>query len=143
MTNYKNLLSFSPYKNPMLLIDKIMYIKENIFIRSFKTIKKNDFFLKKHFFKNINSVYPGVLILEFLHQSSLMLIYKSEKFNNYKMFYLAKIKNAKFFFPILYKDNLFGEVNVVKKVLNMYIFDGKVIVKDKIACISRFSCIIK
>ncbi|WP_343184185.1 3-hydroxyacyl-ACP dehydratase FabZ family protein [Buchnera aphidicola (Ceratovacuna keduensis)] len=143
MTNYNNFLSFSPYKNPMLLIDKIIYIKKNVFIKSFKTIKKNDFFLKRHFFRNINLVYPGVLILEFLHQSSLMLIYKSEKFNSCKMFYLAKIKYAKFFFPIVYKDNLFGKVNIIKKILNMYIFDGKIIVRNKIACHSIFSCIIK
>ncbi|BGI51398.1 MAG: 3-hydroxyacyl-ACP dehydratase FabZ [Buchnera aphidicola (Ceratovacuna japonica)] len=143
MINYKKLLIFSIYKNPMLLIDKVIYIKKNIFIKSFKTIKKDDFFLKRHFFNISKPVYPGVLILEFLHQSALILISKSKNFNKDKIIYLSKIKSAKFFFPILYKDNLFGNVSIVRKILNIYMFDGKVIVRNKVACFSRFICVVK
>ncbi|WP_343190094.1 hypothetical protein [Buchnera aphidicola] len=131
-----------PYKSPFLLVDGVIYLKKHIFIKSFKKIKKNDFFLRRHFINNY--AYPGVLMLEIFHQTSLILLYESKKFNyKNKMFYLAKINFAKFFFPVSYKDCIICNVTMFRKVLNSYIFHGKIIVNKKVACLSSFICILK
>ncbi|WP_343189234.1 hypothetical protein RJI84_00815 [Buchnera aphidicola (Chaitoregma tattakana)] len=142
LLNYKDLLSFMPYKYPLLLVDKIISIKKNIFIKSFKIVKKDDFFLSKHFF--LNSVYPGVLILEFLHQTSFVLLYKNKILKNKnKNFYLAKIIYAKFFYVIKSDDVMIGNVSIIKKSLNTYVFYGKVLVNGRIICSASFICAIK
>ncbi|WP_343188362.1 3-hydroxyacyl-ACP dehydratase FabZ family protein [Buchnera aphidicola (Ceratoglyphina bambusae)] len=139
--DYDELLTFVPYKYPNFLVEKVIKFKKNKYIKSLKSVCRDDFFLSGHFFKN--PIYPGVLIVEFLAQSAIILLYKSDKKNYKKTFYLAKINFAKFLSTVKPENIMIGKIYIVKNILNSYVFYCKVFVKSKIVCITSFICIKK
>ena len=71
----KNILKI---KDPFLMIDKVKVINQNKIVEGQKKIKKDDWFLKSHFFNN-DPVMPGTLLTEAMLQTTIINLYEDKK----------------------------------------------------------------
>ncbi|WP_075433762.1 3-hydroxyacyl-ACP dehydratase FabZ [Buchnera aphidicola] len=134
-----SILKILPHRFPFLLIDKVLDYKKNKYLYALKNITENDFFLRGHFPNNF--IFPGVLIVESVAQSSGLLLFYCDD-NGYKQghtFCLAGIKNTKFITPVYPGDQMIIKVFFKKKICNIYLFQGIVVVNRIIACKSTIS----
>jgi 3-hydroxyacyl-[acyl-carrier-protein] dehydratase len=121
-----------PHRYPFLFIDKVIYIDaqaKKVVCRKNFTI--NDYFFKGHF--PGNPVVPGVIIIEAMAQSSIILYsaLKPEIAKTHPIYYLGK-SEAKFKKPVLPGDSLDIEVTALKILQNTGIVEVVGKVKDEV-----------
>ncbi|MBR7159310.1 MAG: 3-hydroxyacyl-ACP dehydratase FabZ [Alphaproteobacteria bacterium] len=135
------IISMIPHRYPFLLVDKITDINEGESCVGIKNVTINEPFFQGHF--PGHPVMPGVLILEALAQTSAVLVVKTlgEEANG-KLVYFMTIDNGKFRKPVLPGDQL--KLHVVKDKTrgNVWKFDGKAMVDDKVVAEATFSAMI-
>ncbi|WP_343153084.1 3-hydroxyacyl-ACP dehydratase FabZ [Buchnera aphidicola] len=136
--NKNEIITVLPHRHPFLLVDKILELVKNKYVKTSKLIKKNDFFLKGHF--PGFPILPGVYIMEMMAQSSCFLLLKSQEKIFPKDFYcLSSIEKCylkSFVFPTQkVVINIF-----IKKKKNLTKLKGIAKVNNKIVCIAYFSC---
>ncbi|WP_246213244.1 3-hydroxyacyl-ACP dehydratase FabZ [Enterobacteriaceae endosymbiont of Macroplea mutica] len=91
------ILNILPHRYPFILIDRIIYVDTTrLVIHVIKNITINEPYFIGHFPNQ--PIYPGVLILESMIQTTGILLYKtvSNNFIKQKMFYVVSIKNIRF-----------------------------------------------
>lgn len=91
--NSSDIQKIIPHRYPMLLIDKIIELKEGEKAVGIKSVTFNEQFFQGHF--PGNPVMPGVLVIEALAQTGAVAILSLEKFKG-KTVYFGGIKSAKF-----------------------------------------------
>lgn len=101
--NSSDIQKIIPHRYPMLLIDKVIELKEGEKAVGIKSVTFNEQFFQGHF--PGNPVMPGVLIVEALAQTGAVAILSLEKFKN-KTVYFAGIKNVKFKRKVIPGDTL-------------------------------------
>lgn len=101
--NSSDIQKIIPHRYPMLLIDKVIELKEGEKAVGIKNVTFNEQFFQGHF--PGNPVMPGVLIVEALAQTGAVAILSLEKFRN-KTVYFAGIKNVKFKRKVIPGDTL-------------------------------------
>ncbi|WP_154028481.1 hypothetical protein [Buchnera aphidicola] len=97
------------------------------------------FFFFGHFPKKL--IFPGVLIVESIAQSSGLLLFY-HKTNNYvkkKICYLTGIYNTRFIRPVYPGDQMIIKIFFKKQLCSIYLFKGIVMVKKNIVCQSTIS----
>jgi 3-hydroxyacyl-[acyl-carrier-protein] dehydratase len=110
----KNLL---PQKYPFLFVDKVVEYEEGKRIVCVKNVSGNEPVFVGHF--PDFAIMPGVLIIEAMAQSSIILFKKSlqaQRENNV-VFLLASISNARFTKPVFPGDQLMIEI-IVEKIVS-------------------------
>ncbi|WP_343192343.1 3-hydroxyacyl-ACP dehydratase FabZ [Buchnera aphidicola] len=131
-----------PHRFPFLFIDRIIEMRNNEYIRAIKNVSINESIFQGHF--PTDPVFPGVLILESIAQASGVLIINSnnEINHNYKYF-LINISKACFRKLVVPGDQMFIEVFIKKRKLNLINFFGVVTVDRYVVCQTMMTCYLK
>ncbi len=129
--NIEKIKSILPHREPFLFIDEVIEINGTERVVAVKNIKKNESFFHGHF--PLKPIMPGVLIIEAMAQSAIILYYicKPEIAETHPDYYLSKVK-AEFLLPVFPGDKLILEINKVKIIDNAGIVDAFARVSDKI-----------
>jgi len=113
----KNLL---PHRYPFLLVDRVIEAEPEKYMRALKNVTINEPFFAGHFPNR--PVMPGVLIVEALAQAAaLMASHGREDIDiENRVYYFTGIDKARFKRPVEPGDQLIFEVELVRKIKNMY-----------------------
>ncbi len=106
------LLRLLPHRYPFLLVDRVLELADGR-ARTLKNVTRNEPFFTGHF--PGNPVMPGVLIIEALAQSAIILALSETKAETPRHFVLTGIDKARFRRPVLPGDQIQMEVRTVKR----------------------------
>ncbi|QJC30838.1 3-hydroxyacyl-ACP dehydratase FabZ [Enterobacteriaceae endosymbiont of Macroplea appendiculata] len=136
------ILNILPHRYPFILIDRIIYIDTNkLVIHVIKNITINEPYFIGHFPNK--PIYPGVLILESMLQTTGILLYKTISNNviKQKMFYIVSIKNIRFKQKVIPGDQIIIKSYFKYNKKNFFFYDSIAIVNNIIVCIANKICI--
>ena len=129
--------SILPHREPFLFIDEVIDIDGTEKVVAVKNIKENESFFEGHF--PGKSIMPGVLIIEAMAQTSIILYYicKPEIAKTHPNYYLGKVK-AEFLSPVLPGEKLILETINVKIIDEAGVVDAIARVGDRIVAKANF-----
>jgi 3-hydroxyacyl-[acyl-carrier-protein] dehydratase len=129
-----------PHRYPFLLVDRVVELDPGQSIVAIKNVTINEPFFEGHF--PGHPVMPGVLIVEALAQASGLLIGLSGTMTDKddRIFYLAKVDNARFLRPVVPGDQLRLEVQLKRLIRSMGIFTARATVDGKDAATCELMC---
>lgn len=129
-----------PHRYPFLLVDRVIELVPGQSIVATKNVTFNEPFFQGHF--PGHPVMPGVLIVEALAQTSGLLLGLSgtHASNEDRIFYLAKVDNARFLKPVIPGDQLRLEVQLKRLIRSMGIFTARAVVDGKEAATCELMC---
>ena len=129
-----------PHRYPFLLVDRVIELVPGQSIVAIKNVTFNEPFFQGHF--PGHPVMPGVLIVEALAQASGLLLGLSGTHANKedRIFYLAKVDNARFLKPVIPGDQLRLEVQLKRLIRSMGIFTARAVVDGKEAATCELMC---
>jgi 3-hydroxyacyl-[acyl-carrier-protein] dehydratase len=134
--------SILPHREPFLFIDEVIEIDGTKKVVAVKDIKDNEGFFEGHF--PGKPIMPGVLIIEAMAQTSLILYYvcKPEIAKAHPNYYLGKVK-AEFLSPVVPGDKLILETINIKIIDEAGVVDAFARVGDRIVAKANFVFSIK
>lgn len=115
MLTINELQEILPQEYPFLLIDKVLELEDNKRIVAIKNVTVNEHFFVGHF--PTLPVMPGVLILEAMAQTAIVLFAKSKHIDKNKVRYYFAKADIKFKSPVVPGDQLRIEV-ISEKMLS-------------------------
>ena len=120
-----------PHRPPFILIDKILEISDN-HILGLKNISMNEGFFEGHF--PGKPIMPGVLQIEAMAQTGGILILNTVPDPENYLTFFARIKNAKFKYPVVPGDTLVFKLELLSPLRRGIIhMKGECFVDGKIA----------
>lgn len=137
--NIEDIWKIIPHRYPFLLVDRVIEIVGQDFIRGYKNVTINEPIFQGHF--PGRPVFPGVLILEAIAQLGAVLILRTfppEK----RMAYFTGIDKARFKRVVVPGDRLDLEIKVVRERGVFVVMEGKAYVEDKLAAQATLSSIL-
>ena len=101
MIDIEEIRKYLPHRYPFLLVDRVIEIELNKYIKAYKNITNNEPYFIGHFPEK--SVVPGVLILEAMAQASGILGFKtmSKTPDEGSMYYFVGADNLRFKRPVI------------------------------------------
>jgi len=128
-----------PHRYPMLLVDKVVDHVPGKSLHAIKNVTINEPIFTGHFPEV--AIFPGVLILEALAQSTGILGFKSSEGREEKEMYLfASIDKARFKRPVLPGDTMHLHVEFIKERRGMWKFYGEARVDGNVVCSADLMC---
>lgn len=129
-----------PHRYPFLLVDRVIELVPGTSIVALKNATINEPFFQGHF--PGHPVMPGVLIVEALAQTSGLLIGLSgtRTAKDDRIFYLAKVDNARFLKPVVPGDQLRLEVQLKRMIRSMGIFTARAVVDGREVATCELMC---
>jgi UDP-3-O-[3-hydroxymyristoyl] N-acetylglucosamine deacetylase/3-hydroxyacyl-[acyl-carrier-protein] dehydratase len=124
----KDLLNILPHRYPFLMVDRIEMNKEKLIARGFKNVTADEPFFKGHY--PGNPVFPQSLIIEFMGQSSAILLLSKPELND-KLAYFIIIESAEFFSEVHPMDTLSSRVELVRSRARGAKVKGEAFVGDR------------
>ena len=129
--NKKDIINLLPHREPMLLIDELIDIKNLHSATAIMNVKKNSFYVDGHF--PGQPVMPGVLIVEAFGQAAAALtahgIDKKEYEN--KLVFLMSVDKARFRNPIIPDCKLELKIEAIRSHGKVWKYKGEAFVKGK------------
>lgn len=125
------ILKFIPHRYPFLLIDRILDIEIGKKVVVLKNVTMNEPFFNGHFPEF--PVMPGVLIIEAMAQSAgvLSVLSFGDRKEN-ELYFFAAIDEAKFKRPVVPGDSLRFEVQLIKLIRGIGIYEAKAFVENEV-----------
>ena len=129
--NKKEIAELLPHREPMLLIDELIDIKNLHSATAIMNVKKDAFYVDGHF--PGNPVMPGVLIVEAFGQAAAALtahgVDKKEYEN--KLVFLMSIEKARFRNPVIPDCKLELKIEAVRSHGRVWKYKGEAFVEGK------------
>ena len=128
----QRIMDYLPHRYPFLLVDRVLEVESNQKLVSMKNVTMNEQFFNGHF--PGNPVMPGVLVVEALAQSSAILASQGLEHvdTSNKVYLFTGIDKARFKRPVVPGDQLIFEVEIVRRIRNMWKSSGVAKVDDKV-----------
>lgn len=131
--------NYLPHRYPFLLIDKVISVEEGKSLVALKNVTYNEPFFEGHF--PSRPVMPGVLIVEAIAQASaLMASYGNADTDidaSNRVYYFTGIDKARFKRPVEPGDQLIFEVELLRKIRNMWKCQGVAKVDGKVVATAQ------
>jgi 3-hydroxyacyl-[acyl-carrier-protein] dehydratase len=142
IVDFVELKRLLPHRYPMLLIDGLREVNGTESAVGIKAVSGNESFFQGHF--PSVPVMPGVLIIEAMAQTSAAIVVYSleESERNSKIVYFMGVEDAKFRHPVRPGCILELHVRSIKNRRNVWKYEGKAIVDDKVVTEATFSAMI-
>lgn len=130
--NIEDIKSLLPHRYPFLLVDRVVeIIEEEKTIKAYKNVTANEEFFNGHF--PGNPIMPGVLQIEALAQSGVLLAMKTGIANPEEdLLVFTGISKAKFRGQVVPGDKLEMEVQLISQRRNIFMMAGKATVDGKL-----------
>ena len=141
VSDIKEIMEMLPHRYPFLLIDKIIHIVPGETAIAIKNVTINEPFFQGHF--PGHPVMPGVLIVEAMAQTGIVLVAKTFKEMVGKTMYLMSIEKAHFRKIVEPGDTMHLEVYKTFARRNAWKLKGEARVNDVIVADAEFSAILK
>jgi len=126
----KNLL---PHRYPFLLVDRVLEAEPEKSMVALKNVTYNEPFFEGHFPNR--PVMPGVLIIEALAQAAALMASngRDDVDTSSRIYYFTGIDKARFKRPVEPGDQLIFEVELIRKIKNMWKCKGIAKVDGEVA----------
>ncbi|MDX8411785.1 MAG: 3-hydroxyacyl-ACP dehydratase FabZ [Mariprofundaceae bacterium] len=121
-----------PHRYPFLLVDRVIEMKTNEFIRGLKNVTINEPHFVGHFPQY--PVMPGVLIVEAMAQVGGVLAFESSPDMKDSLVYFTGIDDLRFRKPVRPGDQLIMDLTVLRHRGQLWKFRGKATVDDDVVC---------
>ena len=144
MMDIYHILTKLPHRYPFLLVDRVLDIDlQAKTIRAIKNVTVNEPCFTGHFPNR--PVFPGVLMLEALAQTSALLsmIPEGDELAPDVVYYFVGIDNARFKRPVEPGDQLIMEATMVRARAGIYKFQAKASVDGELVCEADLMCTIR
>lgn len=139
MMNINEISKILPQKFPFLMVDKVLSLEIGKRLIAIKNITINENYFQGHFLNK--SIFPGVLIIEAMAQTAIILYstnYESETKNN---FYLGSVK-VQFFKPVIPGDQLKLDATIIKLMQKAVVVEVKAFINEEIVAKSELICVL-
>jgi beta-hydroxyacyl-ACP dehydratase FabZ len=130
MLDINEIKKIIPHRYPFLLVDKIIECDDDSRIVGIKSVTINEPFFQGHFPEF--PVMPGVLIVEAMAQVACILAMRVLKKEGSSSVFFTGIDGVKFRKPVVPGDVLRLELTKTKQRGELFRFDGKVLVDEKV-----------
>lgn len=135
------IMEMIPHRYPLLLVDRILELVPGESAVGLKNVTMNEPHFMGHF--PGHPVMPGVLIVEAMAQvAALVVVEALGKKAEGKIVYFMTIDNARFRKPVTPGDCLHIHVQKIQSRANVWKFEGRAVVGDKICAEATFSAMI-
>ena len=134
LDDIREILKYLPHRYPFLLVDRVLSFEADRTLTAIKNVTFNEPIFTGHFPQA--PVFPGVLIVEALAQTSALLAFKSmggypgEK----TLYLLVGIDNARFKRQVTPGDRMLFEVELQKERRGILKFAARASVEGATAC---------
>ena len=119
-----------PHRYPFLMIDRVLEVREGEFCKAVKNVTINEPIFQGHFPEM--AVFPGVLQLEAMAQTSAFIIDSVMPEDHGLMVFYAGVNNAKFRKQVVPGDQLVIESTLANRKKNFWVFNAKALVEGKV-----------
>jgi 3-hydroxyacyl-[acyl-carrier-protein] dehydratase len=138
--NIHQVLEYLPHRYPFLLVDRVLSCEPGKTIHALKNVTINEPFFNGHF--PHYAVMPGVLIIEALAQTALILSFLTaeEKPNEDSLYYFVGIDDARFKKPVLPGDALHLHVTLMRHMRGVWRFSAQAQVADELVAEAQLLC---
>ncbi len=130
MLDINEIKKILPHRYPFLLVDKIIECDDESRIVGIKSVTMNEPFFQGHF--PDFPIMPGVLIVEAMAQVACILGIRILKKEGNTSVFFTGIDGVKFRKPVVPGDVLRLELTKVKQRGELFRFEGKVLVEDRV-----------
>ncbi len=127
----KDIINLLPHREPMLLIDELINIKNLHSATAIMNVKKDSFYVDGHF--PDQPVMPGVLIVEAFGQAAAALTahgIDKETYEN-KLVFLMSIEKARFRSPVIPDCKLELNIEAIRSHGRVWKYKGEAFVEGK------------
>ncbi len=134
MIDIDKIIKILPHRYPILLVDRVTLLKDDI-VEAYKNITINEPIFLGHF--PSKAIYPGVMIIEGMAQAGGVLAFyntygdKVDEAND-KLVYFMSIDRAKFRSMVRPGDRLDYRLEVLKNKGKIWVLDAKAFVDGKL-----------
>ncbi len=138
----QRIMQMIPHRHPFLLIDRVVDVITGESAVGIKNVSINEGYFQGHFPQH--PVMPGVLMIEAMAQTAAVLVVHTlGPESEGKLVYFMSVDNARFRHPVFPGDQL--QVKVVRKQNrgNVWKFDGRAMVHDKVMAEATFAAMIR
>ena len=119
-----------PHRYPFLMIDRVLEVREGEYCKAVKNVTINEPIFQGHFPEM--AVFPGVLQLEAMAQTSAFIIDSVMPEDHGLMVFYAGVNNAKFRKQVVPGDQLVIESTLANRKKHFWVFNAKALVDDKV-----------
>ncbi len=133
-------LKYLPHRYPFLLVDRVIECVPGKSLVALKNVTYNEPFFQGHFPQR--PIMPGVLILEALAQATGILAFRTTETRPTQnvLYFFVGIDNARFKHPVEPGDQLILEVDLVRRMRDLWKFSAQAKVGDKVVASAELMC---